>query len=489
MLSVPLKRGRPVSRRSPRGEQGQIVPLMIALMILILIGGMIVFWIGYSTSLGASAQTAADAAALAGEQSVVDQVMASVTVSVDASVLESAACQRADQYASHNGAHVTKCVVSAAPNSAIGFDTFVWAQTNDSLPSGSPDSGQAATAKARASTNPFSQASPAVKTSVSSSCDASVVSGPVFTGASTGAVGFFPDSGTNYSFGCEPKLAGALDKLAQAEKLKLEGKAGYAAESQADAGDPAAVAHGCGDASTTPGLESVHDSVLGQYGLVRPFHGRRDVVELAGVSCDQHATSVDASASGTVGLGNMNVHLVPFDTGGPQGGALSLFGGGGISIGASPLQVGCQIYQVWQSVDQNDSLPRDLLLVALMVAQAESAMGQNVGYNRTDPNQSVGVFQQISNDGWGTIPEEINVLTSAEMFFLGAHDGTGSSTQGLISVYDTHQGETTWELAQDTQHSGAGEKTHGLANYGAPSNVQAAQDMYSQVTTGACKTA
>jgi hypothetical protein len=478
-----------LSGRSPRGEQGQIVPLMIALMILILIGGMVVFWLGYSTSLGASAQTAADAAALAGEQSVVDQVLASTTVAVDANTLQPAACLRAADYASHNKARVTKCLVSAAPDSAIGFDTLVWAQTDDSLPSGSPDPGGAATAKARASTNPFSQSSPAIKTSISTSCDASVVPGPVFTGASSGDVGFFPDSSANYSFGCEPKLAGALDKLAQGQKLKLQGTAGYVAESQTDASDPAAVAHGCGDASTTPGLESVSDSVLRQYGLIRPFHGRRDVIELAGVSCDQHAKSVDASASGAVGLGNMNVHLVPFDTGGPAGGALSIFGGGGISIGEGPLQVGCQIYQVWQSVDQNHSLPDALLLVSLMVAQAESAMGQNVGYNRTDPNQSVGVFQQISADGWGTIPEELNVLTSAEMFFLGAHDGTGSSTQGLISVYEANPSESTWELAQDTQHSGAGENSHGLANYGAPSNIQAAQEMLGQVTTGACKTA
>jgi hypothetical protein len=221
--------------------------------------------------------------------------------------------------------------------------------------------------------------------------------------------------------------------------------------------------------------------VLSKYGLVRPFPKQRDVVELAGVSCDQQQTSLDASATGTIGLGNANVHLVPWG-GGPMGSFLSLFPGGASSIGETPLQVGCQIYDVWKALHTN----RELLLVALMVAQDESAMGQNIGPNRTDPNQSVGVFQQISADGWGTIPQELNVTTAAEMFFLGGHVDGRSSTEGLLQVAATHQGEPTWALAQDTQHSGAGETSHGAANYGAPANVAAAQDMVGQVTSGKC---
>lgn len=470
------------SPRSLRGEQGQVLPLMIALVVLILGGGMIVFWLGFSTSLGTTGQTAADAAALGGEQAAVTYLETHPDALLDAVSLNPVACQAANTYAANNHAHVTSCQVVA---STTGFDTEVYVTTNDSLPDGSPDSGQAASARARASTDPFSQGSPSIKASVSSSCDASLVSGPVFS-SHGGDVGFFPGDGTNYSYGCEPKLAGALDKLAEAQAIKLQGTAGYVPQSQTDAKDPAAVAHSCGDASTTTGIpSSVTNSELSKFGLVRPFKGHPEIVELTGVSCDQQSTTVDASSSGTVGLGDFNVHLVPWG-GGPVGTFSFFGGGGGISIGESPLQVGCQIYGVWQSLNLSRGIPQKLLLVALMAAQDESAMGQNIGSNRTDPNQSVGVYQQISADGWGTIPEELNVSTAAAMFFLGGHIDGRASTEGLIDVWQAHPGDDNAGLAQDTQHSGAGLASHGEANYGAPANVAAAQQMLDQVTTGGC---
>lgn len=470
------------SPRSLRGEQGQVLPLMIALVVLILGGGMIVFWLGFSTSLGTTGQTAADAAALGGEQAAVTYLETHPDALLDAVSLNPVACQAANTYAANNHAHVTSCQVVA---STTGFDTEVYVTTNDSLPDGSPDSGQAASARARASTDPFSQGSPSINASVSSSCDASLVSGPVFS-SHGGDVGFFPGDGTNYSYGCEPKLAGALDKLAEAQAIKLQGTAGYVPQSQTDAKDPAAVAHGCGDASTTTGIpSSVTNSELSKFGLVRPFKGHPEILELTGVSCDQQSTTVDASSSGTVGLGDFNVHLVPWG-GGPVGTFSFFGGGGGISIGESPLQVGCQIYGVWQSLNLSRGIPQKLLLVALMAAQDESAMGQNIGSNRTDPNQSVGVYQQISADGWGTIPEELNVSTAAAMFFLGGHIDGRASTEGLIDVWQAHPGDDNAGLAQDTQHSGAGLASHGEANYGAPANVAAAQQMLDQVTTGGC---
>ncbi len=470
------------SPRSLRGEQGQVLPLMIALVVLILGGGMIVFWLGFSTSLGTTGQTAADASALGGEQAAVTYLETHPDALLDAVSLNPVACQAASTYAANNHAHLTSCQVVS---SATGFDTEVYVTTNDALPDGSPDSGQAASARARASTDPFSQGSPTIKASVSSSCDASLVSGAVFS-AHGGDSGFFPADGTNYTFGCEPKLAGALDKLAQAQQIKLQGSAGYVPQSQVDAKDPAAVAHSCGDASTTTGIpSSVTNSDLAKFGLVRPFKGHPEIVELTGVSCDQQSTTVDASSSGTVGLGDFNVHLVPWG-GGPVGTFSFFGGGGGISIGESPLQVGCQIYGVWQSLHLSRGIPQKLLLVALMVAQDESAMGQNVGSNRSDPNQSVGVYQQISNDGWGTIPEELNVSTAAAMFFLGGHIDGRSSTEGLIDVWNANPQDDNAGLAQDTQHSGAGLASHGEANYGAPANVAAAQQMLDQVTSGGC---
>ena len=68
---------------------------------------------------------------------------------LDAVSLNPVACQAANTYAANNHAHVTSCQVVA---STTGFDTEVYVTTNDSLPDGSPDSGQAASARARAST-------------------------------------------------------------------------------------------------------------------------------------------------------------------------------------------------------------------------------------------------------------------------------------------------------------------------------------------------
>jgi hypothetical protein len=482
MRLAPHQCVRADSRRSPADEQGQIIPLMIALMILILLAGMIVFWLGYSTSLGTTGQTAADAAALGGEQAAMTYLETNPTAVLDVSSLDPVACTAADRYAADNHAHVTSCAVV---DSSTGFDTEVIVTTNDTLPSGAPDSGSAATARARASSDPFSQGSPTIQTSVSTSCDASQVTGQVFA-AHGGDVGFFPADGADYSRGCEPKLAGALDKLAEAKNIKLDGTSGYVAESQADAKDPAAVAHSCGDASTTTGIpRSITDADLKSFGLVRPFSSDPDVVELSGVSCNQQNTTVDASASGTIGLGNVNVHLVPW-SGGPLGTVSFPGSTGGISIGESPIQVGCQIYGVWQGLHLSQGIPTELLLVSLMVAQDESAMGQNIGINRSDPNQSVGVFQQISTDGWGTTAEELDVSTAAAMFFEGGHIPGRASTEGLIDVWHGDPGAPTWALAQGTQHSGAGQDSDGLANYGAPANVLAAQQMYDQVTSGGC---
>ncbi len=468
------------------------MPLMMVMMLLILGAGVLVFWLGFSTSGAAQAQTAADAAALAAEQNAVQQLEGPVQGTPTGTIVPTTpdwtqACRAADHYATLNQAHVLACQAIPASTSTIGFDVKVQVAANSTIPSGKPDAGGAATAWARASTDPFSQASPPIKTTTTSSCDASVVAGPTFSPHS-GQYGFFPSAGANYGQGCEPKLAGALDQLAVAKHLRLDGAAGYVATDKANASDPAAVAHGCGDASTTPGLASVPNAVLSQFGLTRPYPKHPAVVELAGVSCQQ--TSTDAGAGGPVGLGNLNVHLVPLG-GGPEGSLFSLVGGGASSIGETPLQVGCQIYRVWQHLPLGSipGNPQKVLLITLMVAQDESSMGQNIGSNRTDPNQSVGVFQQISADGWGTIPEELNVTTAAEMFLFGGHIGGRASTRGLLGYYQADPSAPTWALAQATQVSGAGQSSDGANNYGAASNVAAAQAILGQVTSGQCRAA
>jgi hypothetical protein len=470
-------------------ERGQILPLMMFLMLLILAAGVAVYWLGFSTSESAKAQTAADAAALAAEKNAVDQLSAPVQAANGGAILPTVdwnlACSSASSYASDNNAHVLSCGPVSDNASTIGQDVRVEVQSGNRIPSGAPDAGGAATAWAQASTDPYAQASPAVHTTTQSTCEASAVPGnlPIFD-PHGGSDGFFPASGSNYTFGCETRLAGALDKLATAQHLHLNGSAGYVALTQANSSQPAAVAHGCGDASTTAGLSSVPDTMLSQYGLMRPYPTHRDIVELAGISCQPQTTSSDASGTPPISLGNLNVHLVPLK-GGPQGSLLSLVGGGASAIGESPLQVGCQIYRVWKSLSAPPD-PQKELLIALMAAQDESVMGQNIGPNRTDPGQSVGVFQQISSDGWGTPAEELNVTTSAEMFFLGGHDGGGASTRGMLSYYQADPSAPPWTIDQETQGSQPGEGNGGLANYGAPANVAAAQQMLGQVTSGAC---
>lgn len=469
-----------------------MVPLMMVMMFLILSAGVVVYWLGFSTSQSAQTQTAADAAALAAEKNVVDQLQAPVQAATGGAIVPSTpnwteACEEADHYAELNDATVISCGPVPDNASTIGQDALVEVEAGRALPANAPDAGHAAKASAQASTDPYAQASPSIKSSTTYTCEASTVPGNVPTFNSHGGTdGFFPAGGTNYTFGCETRLAGALDKLATAKHLHLSGTSGYVAVTQANSSRPAAVAHGCGDASTTTGLASVPDSVLTAYGLVRPYPNHPDEVELNGISCQQQSTSTDASGTPAIGLGNLNVHLVPLG-GGPQGSLFTLVGGGSSSIGETPLQVGCQIWRVWQHLpipSQDD--PRKVLLIALMAAQDESVMGQNIGVNRSDPTQSIGVFQQISNDGWGTIPEEMNVTTAAEMFFLGGHDGNGG-TEGALTYYEADPGAPPWTIDQETQGSLPGEGNGGLANYGAQPNVNAAQSMFGQVTSGQCK--
>jgi hypothetical protein len=72
------------------------------------------------------------------------------------------------------------------------------------------------------------------------------------------------------------------------------------------------------------------------------------------------------------------------------------------------------------------------------------------------------------------------------MFFEGAHDANGSSTEGLLEVAAANPGAAPYQLAQDTQHSGAGQSSDGLDNYGNPANMQAAQTIEAQVLSGQC---
>lgn len=97
--------------------------------------------------------------------------------------------------------------------------------------------------------------------------------------------GFFPASGTDYTSGQEPEIARRLAALGRVLKLHLIGISGartpaHSVEVGGFANDP----HTRGQASDTPGIESVPENVLRRFGLTRPFPGAReaDHIQLLG---------------------------------------------------------------------------------------------------------------------------------------------------------------------------------------------------------------
>lgn len=99
------------------------------------------------------------------------------------------------------------------------------------------------------------------------------------------ASGFFPAPGTNYSVGDEPEIARRLERLAKALGLDLTGISGYRTpQHSVEVGGFANDPHTRGQASDTPGIEGVPESVLERFGLTRPFSGAReaDHIQLLG---------------------------------------------------------------------------------------------------------------------------------------------------------------------------------------------------------------
>lgn len=111
-----------------------------------------------------------------------------------------------------------------------------------------------------------------------------LVSSPGSAGADSGGDGFFQAAGTDYSVGNEPELAARLDRMAKALHLHLIGISGYRTpEHSLEVGGFADDPHTRGEASDTPGVEGVPESVLNAYGLTRPFGGaaEADHIQLA----------------------------------------------------------------------------------------------------------------------------------------------------------------------------------------------------------------
>ncbi len=100
-----------------------------------------------------------------------------------------------------------------------------------------------------------------------------------------GEYGLFLAPGTNYTVNEEPEIAARLDALGIALHLHLTGVSGYRTPAHSVAvGGFADDPHTRGQASDTPGIEGVPESVLEQFGLERPFPGaaEADHIQLLG---------------------------------------------------------------------------------------------------------------------------------------------------------------------------------------------------------------
>jgi hypothetical protein len=538
VLSEP-RRGRRLVRAIGCEESGQVLPLLLVIFIALLGAGVVVFMLGISSGIETTAQTAADAAALAGEQELVDELRITRFgpggVVLPPTYDPTKVCQKAEHYADINHATMS-CpgdIQFIAVSGLFGTDVEVTVHSQTSVPDGS---GTTAVAKARASTDPYSQNSPPITTSFT--CDASVVDGTPFnppTDKGGNRPGFFAKAGTNYTQDCEAKLAGKLDALAKAEKLHLVGTLGYTGtvggsgspstpgpgSGVAGAGggllppSPTATprssgsgstvptasssasnspgqaneieqAHECGTASTVDGLpkpgaaNDLTAATLRSFGLSRPIPGAPNEIALEGhVNCKQTATSGPPPSSLSADPGNSDVHLVDLN-----GGPIGAFGLGlpGVIVqpSANALALGCTIYSVGLFYHVNS----EIMLATFMAAWAESSMTNITTYT---PNQaaSLGLFQQQSPDGWGTVQQEINPVTATQMFIDGTGPGTPfyngrDANPGAIQVYQTHPGITPWMLAQTVQHSAFSNGS----NYAAQEGT--AQNMINEIQAGAC---
>jgi peptidoglycan hydrolase CwlO-like protein len=108
---------------------------------------------------------------------------------------------------------------------------------------------------------------------------------PISGGGPSGEFGFFQAAGTNYSVGEEPTIAARLNTLGKALHLHLIGISGYRTPQHSiEVGGFADDPHTRGEASDTPGVEGVPQSILAKFGLIRPFPGpaEADHIQLIG---------------------------------------------------------------------------------------------------------------------------------------------------------------------------------------------------------------
>ena len=447
---------------------------LLVVSVVLLAAGVVVFQLAFSTNLATIGQTAADAAALAGEievQHELDTPHIGPSGQILPPVIDDAAvAQAAAKYAGLNQGRLLSAQV--IPSSS-GYDVLVTVQTTGTLPGGGIDGGVPAIDKARASIDPAASSSPPVPAPY----DASSSSSPPFV-AHGGTYGFFPVPGADYTAGNEPNIARHLDTLGKTLHLRVIGLVGYSSSAAATATLGALDPHTCGDASTTGGLNNVSNQTLNRFGLARVSPADPNAskeITLEGSSGFQCAGSAAAGASSNSGqFGNSAVHLVPLN-GGPQ---LSTLGWSTAYVppDLSQLQMGCLFYTVGQSLHVN----AEVMLTALVAGYDESDMGANPAMN-AGSGGSYGVLQQTP-PWWGTLQQVENPLYAITGFL----EGVPGASMGAIAINRAQPGLPPWELAQAVQHSGAGQSSDGLDNYGTQTNMNEARTMLSEIQSGAC---
>jgi hypothetical protein len=433
-----------------RDEGGQVLPLLLLVIIGLFAVGMLVFWLGFSTSTATDAQTAADAAALAAEQSVDTQWNTLINVhgvleprdSYDPGPVQTAA----QQWASHNDGTVTSVeycsgsgACSAQPIYTSEPDVLVTVRTNRTLPAGSPSPGTAATAQARASTDPYAQASPPVaQPGTSSTCDPSGVPRPHAYKAPTGQQpGFLAAPDTKFGPGdpCEYTLAAHLDALGKQLGVQLVGVWGTGADNPAGQGtktpDTVAKAHACGALAEVQNLPaSVTQTELARWALAR-FPDQPDEIEFASPNA-RCATSTTVPAQGTndqpASVGNGKVHLVPL-TGGPQGDAAL---GIGAIPGTGPWPAIASYMPIYERIAKQYGWDQAQLQDWLAVEQIEDS-GGDLGI-ASDGAFGLAQFQTVNycSYGPGSCPQD-NPTAEQELesMALYIHDRYGNPAAAL----------------------------------------------------------
>jgi hypothetical protein len=118
--------------RRLRGDDGQVVPLLLFVILATLAGGWALYEVGKAATVRADAQTAADAAALAGTKNVRDQLRRQLETTGTADlvrIIDPEVRAAAASYAARNGARLTSY-------ERFGVDVRVKVQTVDSAGSG-----------------------------------------------------------------------------------------------------------------------------------------------------------------------------------------------------------------------------------------------------------------------------------------------------------------------------------------------------------------